>query len=516
MMLNSINIPIDIKVGINNTIRIDKECKGITNERIMCPLLMWISDNPSIAIVDIEGKVTGIAIGTINIRATDITGTIISNNCSVTVITGQDITRGEIGSITLIPNIKVVVNNDVRIFRICQTQSGEIVECYNLTWTSDNSSIATVNTDGEVTGISVGTANVTASYTNSTGTIITSNNCAVSVISVATGELGTITIIPNMVILVNNTFKLPIKCKDTSGEGIRCPTLNWVSDNPTILTVDVDGIITGVSAGTANVTASTQSITSNRCNVTVITDGIGLPLSSITIPDTKTIGINRPRIIFSQCKDSSGNRLLCPALNWTSSDINTVTVDNCGIVIGIAVGNANITVVDPITGITSNLCNIIVTAGTDCDQEQVGDIELGRESDINIPRNVIVKSNRTTKVIPLDKLGNMLNCRYMTWTSSDESVAKVDQNGNVTGLKPGVATIYTYFGSRPGYPSSRRSPSTSPTGSLVSNVSTVVVLQGAGGITDIWNGTTYGISNKLLIGAGAVSVLVVVTMMGKK
>ena len=48
-----------------------------------------------------------------------------------------------------------------------------------------------------------------------------------------------------------------------------CPTLIWTSDNTSIATVNSSGLITGVSAGTANVTAKSGTVTSNLSTITV-------------------------------------------------------------------------------------------------------------------------------------------------------------------------------------------------------------------------------------------------------
>lgn len=85
------------------------------------------------------------------------------------------------------------------------------------------------------------------------------------------GPLASITISPtNPTINVGGTVQLTATCKDQNDSVITCPTLTWTSDNTAVATVDQTGKVNGVSNGTANVTTSSGTITSNISTITVV------------------------------------------------------------------------------------------------------------------------------------------------------------------------------------------------------------------------------------------------------
>jgi hypothetical protein len=74
---------------------------------------------------------------------------------------------------------------------------------------------------------------------------------------------------------VDGKQQLTSICKDQNGNTMTCPTLTWNGSNSSIATVNSSGLVTGISAGTANITASTGGKTSNISTITVITTPTG-------------------------------------------------------------------------------------------------------------------------------------------------------------------------------------------------------------------------------------------------
>lgn len=82
--------------------------------------------------------------------------------------------------------------------------------------------------------------------------------------------LGSIAITPTSAsINVNITMQLSTVCKDQNNNAMICPTLTWNTSDNTIATVNSSGMVTGVAAGTANITAKSGSVTSNISTITV-------------------------------------------------------------------------------------------------------------------------------------------------------------------------------------------------------------------------------------------------------
>lgn len=113
------------------------------------------------------------------------------------------------------------------------------------------------------------------------------------------------------------------------------------------------------------------------------------------------------------------------SVTWSSSDDNIVTVDENGVVTAVAPGEAEITVTTADGGFTDS-CHVRVYQPVQSIEITCGDIE--------------VKKGKTAEVTWLLKTANATDYECV-WSSSDESVATVDERGVVTGVKKGEATV---------------------------------------------------------------------------
>jgi uncharacterized protein YjdB len=113
---------------------------------------------------------------------------------------------------------------------------------------------------------------------------------------------------------------------------------------------------------------------------------------------------------------------------WTSSDSAVATVDNTGKVTAVKAGSATITVTTEDGGKTAT-CKVTVkekiypVTGVTLDKTSV---EL-TEGDVTVLTATVTPSNASNKNV--------------YWTSSDQSVATVDNTGKVTAVKRGTALI---------------------------------------------------------------------------
>ena len=165
-------------------------------------------------------------------------------------------------------SLTIGINGASQLTATCKDQTGKGMTCptQQFVWSSDNTSIATVDSlSGLVTGVSVGTANITVKV----GTIV--SNKSVITVSATAPSLTSITISPESIAIdIEETSKLTAICKDQTGKVMICPSLIWNSDNIAISVVnEFTGSVTGVSKGAANITAQFGTIVSNKSIVTV-------------------------------------------------------------------------------------------------------------------------------------------------------------------------------------------------------------------------------------------------------
>ncbi len=197
--------------------------------------------------------------------------------------------------------------------------------------------------------------------------------------------------------------------------------ISWTSSNSDVATVS-DGVVTAVSVGTATITVTTMDGNySASCKVTVeigtiYVSGIALDKSDISLIPGETAQLTAT-VSPSDATDKS--------ISWSSANENVATVDNTGKVTAVGKGETVITATTTDKGFSA-VCNVTVTipvTGITCDRESVTLLD-GATAKLNftvLPENA---SNTSIKIV-----------------SSDPSVASVDSEGTVKGLKAGTAVI---------------------------------------------------------------------------
>lgn len=123
---------------------------------------------------------------------------------------------------------------------------------FNVAWSSDNSSVATVDESGKVTAVKEGTATITVTTQDGGKTA----SCVVTVVT-ATVPVKGITL--NKTTLSLDEYKSEKLIATVQPEDATNKTVVWSSSDEKVATVDKDGTVKGVYAGTANIIATTES-----------------------------------------------------------------------------------------------------------------------------------------------------------------------------------------------------------------------------------------------------------------
>ena len=201
----------------------------------------WTSDNPEVATVS-GGLITAVSAGTAKVTASagDKTATV-----SVTVTEP----KVEV-SLTIDPaEIELLINEEKTVKATVVPEGTEVV------WQSLDETIATVK-DGVIKGVAAGTTTVKAVAADKEAT------CKVTV--KAPVELSIA--IEEKAIVIGEQFKVEAT---VSPEGT---TISWTSENPAVASVDNDGTVTGIAAGTTVITASAGDKTAS---FTVLVEAAG-------------------------------------------------------------------------------------------------------------------------------------------------------------------------------------------------------------------------------------------------
>lgn len=203
-------------------------------------------------------------------------------------------------------------------------------------------------------------------------------------------------------------------------------TYGFMSSDSNVATVNSDGYIVGVSAGTCNVTAvSSNGVISEACVVTVtapvvkVTD-ISLSESSVS----NVVGETRVLVATVQPTNATDKSVL-----WRSGNESYATVDQTGTITAVAPGKTDITATT-LDGGYSALCGITVIAAI----IRVTGVSINGESAIDMDVGNTVQL--TAVVTPADA-----TLRDVSWRTSDGNILTVSETGLVTCVGSGSATI---------------------------------------------------------------------------
>jgi uncharacterized protein YjdB len=137
-----------------------------------------------------------------------------------------------------------------------------------VSWSSNNTSVATVNASGVVTGVAAGTATITVTTQDGNKTA----TCAVTVISTVV-PVTSVSLSPTSTsIVVGATTTLTATVAPSNATN---KTVSWASSNTSVATVSSSGVVTGVAAGTATITVTTQDGNKTATSAITVTSGGG-------------------------------------------------------------------------------------------------------------------------------------------------------------------------------------------------------------------------------------------------
>ena len=196
-------------------------------------------------------------------------------------------------------------------------------------------------------------------------------------------------------------------------------TVMWSSSNDSVAMVDSNGNVTGIGRGFATITAkATDGNVSATCNVEVkqlVTD-INLTDMQINVGETKQV---QSKVLPENANEK--------ALKWESIDPSIATVDSqTGEVTGISKGTATI------IATATDGSNVSATCEVEVKQQVIG-ITLDK-TELSLYTG---RSETLTATVKPDNA----NDKSLIWSSDNEDVATVDQNGNVKAISRGEAVI---------------------------------------------------------------------------
>src|SRR5206468_146920 len=252
-------------------------------------VISWTSSNTAMATVSAAGLVTGVAAGSATITATS-EGKSGTARVSVAIV--------PVASVTVSPTApNMYVGGTVQLTATLKDASGNVLSGRALTWTTGNGAVGTVSASGLVTGVAVGAVTITATSEGQAGT---------AAVTVSTVPVASVTVSPaTAVVLVGATVQLTTTLKDAAGNVLSGRSVTWASGTPAVATVSSTGLVTGVAASAATITATSEG----QRGTAAVTVNL-VPVASVTVsPASASIRVGQLVQLTATLKDASGTVL---------------------------------------------------------------------------------------------------------------------------------------------------------------------------------------------------------------
>ena len=362
-------------------------------------LIDWESSDPSVATVS-EGKITALSEGTAVITAS--ADGFDSASVSLHVIRAAESSA----NIQKPHDIREMYCGETAELSSIVNQIMDPLLASDKFWYTSDPSVAVVSSDGQVTAVRSGTANVICRYPDGGEDYFQIIVCQKPSELTLTVPVEEITVGQS---LASEIRLLPQKSQEK---------VTWKSDDPNVISVDEKGRLTGISQGSCEITAETPSGLKSSVTVRCV-----LPAEKLSLDQEK-------REVYAG-KEFTLEAVLSPAQSrqsviWRSSDPTVVSVNSKGKVKGVSFGRAVVTA-STAEGLTAQ-CEVTVLSKAELLSMDVKKLLLNKGDTYRL--NAIIFPSYSPETT--DKC---------LWSSTNESVATVDENGVVTAVDVGSCII---------------------------------------------------------------------------
>ena len=307
-----------------------------------------------------------------------------------------------------------------------------------VTWSTSTPKIISVSPDGIITAIAKGQGRVRATAVDG------SNRYGEATVTVAQMPESVTVNAKTTMVAVGKTITLTATVLPNNAND---KNVTWTSLDPSIATVTANGTVKGVTRGSVGILCATRA-DPNVCNVIVI--DVIQQVEKITPTSSKvTVHVGESAELGWTISPADASE---PSVSFSSANQRIATVNEFGLVTGVAKGETTITI--SANDGSGRTARVTVTVA-----QRVEGMTLK-------PNVTSVIMGHTTRITPTITPSNANN-KKVTWSTTDPAIATVDANGNVKGIKAGIAVITC----------------TSEDNPAISAICTVTVIQRVTGIT---------------------------------
>lgn len=232
------------------------------------------------------------------------------------------------------------------------------------TWSSDNTAVASISSAGKATGVSPGTANITASQNG-----VTSPADKLTVTPPTLSSIAVTPASPSVTLGQTKQFTATGTFSDSSTQNLTA-SVNWTSSNTAVATISnsagTQGLATASASTSGSATITATDAATNVKGSTTLTVTATLQSILVTAASASVAAGSTDQFTATgQFSDGSSSDVTATA-TWASDNTSAATISNAsgshGLATGVSAGVANITAAQ--AGITSNSFALTVTASS--------------------------------------------------------------------------------------------------------------------------------------------------------
>lgn len=375
----------------------------------------FTSSNPGVVRLDGNGAATGIRPG-----SAQLTVTFAGLSATTQTVT---VTNATLVSLAVTPPNPQFALGTTQQFTVIGTFSDGSTQNLTTTavWASSNPAVLTINGNGLATSVSTGSAQVSATLN---GVIANSGS-----VQVTPATLVSISLMPTHPTVAAGT-DVQVTVVGHFSDGTTqdlTGSATFTSSDTTVLTAGTNGLLHGVSAGSATLTLTvngvSQASTITVSNATLVSLAIS---PANPVPFAK--GTSEQFTVTGTFSDGSTQDLSSSA-TWTSSDASVVTVDSHGSALGAGVGSATISV--SYQGQTATSGGVQVTPAT------AAALSLSP-----VRASIMAGTTQQFTATVTNSDGSTQDVtNSATWSSTSTAVATVNSTGLAIGTGTGNSTI---------------------------------------------------------------------------
>ncbi|MFZ3340000.1 MAG: Ig-like domain-containing protein [Terriglobales bacterium] len=385
----------------------------------------WSSSKTSIASITVSGLATARNLGT-----TTITATSGSVNGSATAT----INAADLASLAIQPGDSMIAATTSQQFSAIGTFNDGSTRDLTAqsTWTSSDAGVAKVGSaSGLAKGLAPGAANITATIGSATASVNLTVTGA-TLMSISVTPVGR-TIAPGTKL----SFAATGTFNDASTQNIT-RDVTWASDNPPVATVGSVSLVTAVTPGTANISATLDGVTASA---QLMVSSATLVSISVTPPSAVLAPASTLGCAATGTFSDGSTQTITATVTWNSSASNVASVNSAGQVTGQSAGTATIAAQQ---GSVNGMTAVVVESSA------LVSLQITPTA-----ASVAVQTQAQFRVIGTFGDGSTQDLtQSASWTSSPASVATVSDSGGskglATGLIAGNATITAFFAGQVG------------------------------------------------------------------